>query len=414
VPRAVDVHVPGEFPALFLSPTLRSATLCLCSPDEGDNLALALQARRQFGADAPRIVVPATAWSFRMRDLFGRAASGITPVFYSTRATSLDLLRDSALEATARAVHRAYLETRRLAPDFGERPADVAWQELPEPYRESARRNVDEMVAQLQAVWYELEPRYDWDLPLVVLPAAEVDLLAQLEHERWCRERRASGWEYGSERDLQARPPRHPLLVQWSALDEREREIDRELARQRPAILARAGYQIVRSAEREQLARLLHARLAAVRSGAGSAGSQSPVAWELLDTEARELNLSAVDDIARKLLRIGLRMVPARDGAPLKLRAEQIDLLAREEHLRWCEARRAQGWGYGPERDESRKLHPDLVSWEDLAEPRRELDRELVRALPEALRAVGRGVVALDDPDPARSGLPLHPGLQER
>jgi hypothetical protein len=29
----------------------------------------------------------------------------------------------------------------------------------------------------------------------------------------------------------------------------------------------------------------------------------------------------------------------------------------------WCEFKRGQGWGWGPEKDPVEKTHPDLVPW---------------------------------------------------
>ena len=35
--------------------------------------------------------------------------------------------------------------------------------------------------------------------------------------------------------------------------------------------------------------------------------------------------------------------------------------MARMQHQRWCAERRLQGWKRGVERDNDRKLHPELV-----------------------------------------------------
>jgi hypothetical protein len=50
---------------------------------------------------------------------------------------------------------------------------------------------------------------------------------------------------------------------------------------------------------------------------------------------------------------------------------------------------RLSGWQRGDQRDESRLLHPHLVDWSDLPEHVRELNRAVVRKLPDILASVG-------------------------
>ena len=55
--------------------------------------------------------------------------------------------------------------------------------------------------------------------------------------------------------------------------------------------------------------------------------------------------------------------------------------LERADGAHGCERRR-QGWKHGPERNKDRKLHPDLVSWEERTEGAREKDRVMIRDFP--------------------------------
>jgi ryanodine receptor 2 len=61
------------------------------------------------------------------------------------------------------------------------------------------------------------------------------------------------------------------------------------------------------------------------------------------------------------------------------------ELLARNAHDHWAAQRLADGWVYGPRRDDGRKEHPCLVSYDDLPESEKEYDRA---AALETLRAV--------------------------
>lgn len=52
-----------------------------------------------------------------------------------------------------------------------------------------------------------------------------------------------------------------------------------------------------------------------------------------------------------------------------------IETMARNVHEVWAEGRIAEGWTYGPERDDNLKTHPCLVPYEDLPQSEREYDR---------------------------------------
>ena len=52
--------------------------------------------------------------------------------------------------------------------------------------------------------------------------------------------------------------------------------------------------------------------------------------------------------------------------AAVKAIASDPDLTSEGEHARWMEDKVAQGWQYGPVRDDSRKVHPLLVPYEQL------------------------------------------------
>ena len=73
------------------------------------------------------------------------------------------------------------------------------------------------------------------------------------------------------------------------------------------------------------------------------------------------------------------RYVPTpRDTSAVFLTAEMSALteeLAKNTHEVWAVQRMAEGWRYGPCRDEERREHPGLVSYEDLPDSEKEYDR---------------------------------------
>ncbi|MCM1152660.1 MAG: RyR domain-containing protein [Muribaculum sp.] len=66
------------------------------------------------------------------------------------------------------------------------------------------------------------------------------------------------------------------------------------------------------------------------------------------------------------------------DTRNVKLPAELLPLvekMAKNVHEVWARNRMAEGWTYGPVRDDALKTHPCLVPYEDLPENERDYDR---------------------------------------
>ena len=54
---------------------------------------------------------------------------------------------------------------------------------------------------------------------------------------------------------------------------------------------------------------------------------------------------------------------------------ELTEAMARNVHEVWAQNRMAEGWRYGPERNDAAKTHPCLVPYHDLPESEKEYDR---------------------------------------
>lgn len=75
--------------------------------------------------------------------------------------------------------------------------------------------------------------------------AAAVEPMAEAEHNGWMAHRARNGWTWGETRDDAAK--RHPSMLPYAQLTEREKDKDRNNIRHYPEFAARAGYRIVRS-----------------------------------------------------------------------------------------------------------------------------------------------------------------------
>ena len=112
-----------------------------------------------------------------------------------------------------------------------DRPHAVAWAQLAEPIRERNRTAVDHIPLKLATIGRRATPFSLTTGRNLRFTEAQVDALAQLEHDRWWSERRMLGWRAGPRDDEVGL---HPSLVPWEELPEVEREIDRALVREIP------------------------------------------------------------------------------------------------------------------------------------------------------------------------------------
>jgi hypothetical protein len=81
-----------------------------------------------------------------------------------------------------------------------------------------------------------------------------------------------------------------------------------------------------------------------------------------------------------------------RDTSSVRLPRDLGDLtelLARNTHENWASRRIAEGWTYGPERDDQKKTHPSLVPYEQLSESEKEYDRTTAMETVKTIMALG-------------------------
>jgi hypothetical protein len=121
------------------------------------------------------------------------------------------------------------------------------------------------------------------------------------------------------------------------------------------------------------------------------ASEGTPVPWDELPENMRHANRAAADHMAVKLVAIGCRGI-AGSAPPFAFTDAEIDVLAKMEHRRWSGERLLRGWRAG-ERDDERRLHPDLKPFEELDEGEQEKDRDAVRVIPRVLAQADLSIV---------------------
>jgi len=150
----------------------------------------------------------------------------------------------------------------------------------------------------------------------------------------------------------------------------------------------------------ETLARAAHQEYAATQLVAGETNLTNPsvVPWEELNEEIKESNRLQADHIITKMKAIGCTIAPLInwDAELFTFTSGEIELMAEMEHKRWMSERLDAGWTYAAgEKNIKKKTSPYLVSWSDLPEEIKRIDRDIVIRIPKFLSKVDLQVYRL-------------------
>ncbi len=118
------------------------------------------------------------------------------------------------------------------------------YNELSEEEKEQNRRNVRDIVNKLSIAGYLMRPARSHER-VINFPEDSLNLLAQMEHERWMEAKLAAGWRHARKTD---KPKKlHKDLVPWAELTKADKDKDYDLVRGIPRVLAKAGFAVERT-----------------------------------------------------------------------------------------------------------------------------------------------------------------------
>ena len=259
IPREIDVESPeferGDF--LFDSHGRCDVTqVYVCLSDDSLGVTAALKLRHHLRDHRVPIVVRtarATGLASLLEQELG-AQEGFQTLHgfgLLERTCDAELLLGGTYEILARAIHEEYVRKQEEEGQTPEsNPAMVPWDELPETLKESNRAQASHIGVKLKAVGCGIVPWADWDAESFEFTLDEVELLSEMEHERWVEERRRSGCTYAAGTGNPEKKT-SPYMVPWDELKEEVKKWDRVMVRGLPAFLAKADFQIVRLRPRD-------------------------------------------------------------------------------------------------------------------------------------------------------------------
>jgi len=144
----------------------------------------------------------------------------------------------------------------------------------------------------------------------------------------------------------------------------------------------------------DSLARIFHNNYQAIANDDKPANTE----WENLNEDMRDASRRLVLHIPAKLHCMGVNLEnwlqnidnssnPTQLPA-VTIKAEKnslIERMAELEHERWMAERRINGWTFSKERCNSRRLHPDLIPYEQLSDESKSYDRQMITSLIEMM-----------------------------
>lgn len=163
-------------------------------------------------------------------------------------------LSGELLERLARAHHKifrrnmeakGYMYGPKTDPEAKTHNALLPWEDLSEEKKEQNRSAVADIPHKLRKIGCVMVPARSNKLADFPEDRLDLELLAELEHNRWVHLKKEAGWSFAPETD--PRQKQHRAILPWDdeRLDEEEKDKDRELVSAIPEILKEIGYTVV-------------------------------------------------------------------------------------------------------------------------------------------------------------------------
>lgn len=193
---------------------------------------------RDFSAEKKKLL-------YRMLDL-GKLFSAVTihcrvrrkSVLPPSSARIIARPKLSDLEKLAKAIHALYNEEqRKRRPDQPLKYPD--FDSLTDTLKYSNLRQAMDIPKKLHSMNYAMLPEGSPGTPVTVIPAKYVEYLAELEHEAWMAERRATGWVKGEVVDPEKKTT--PYLIPYRLLPGEIKDLDWAPVTNIPRLLREIG-----------------------------------------------------------------------------------------------------------------------------------------------------------------------------
>ncbi|HNX34693.1 MAG TPA: NAD-binding protein [Kiritimatiellia bacterium] len=221
--------------------TLVSVAACFDRDALGLEVALLMKAKLEH-LQVPMFVRMSSKTGFA--SVFQTATAGKDSALHAfgmlEDCCSDELLENKLNETLAQAIHTSYqinkiaaLKRDKKKPE--DEPSVQDWKNLFEYFKDSNRQQADHIDMKLRAIGLERADIKDPRGAVNELEDPDVELLAEMEHNRWNAERLLDGWVYGEISDKKRKIS--ACIVPWNELPDDIKEYDRQTVRKIPDFL---------------------------------------------------------------------------------------------------------------------------------------------------------------------------------
>ena len=162
---------------------------------------------------------------------------------FQEKGLPIPQLASDLSEVIAQAIHESYRYTQHDKAHSDD-PSMVLWDKLPYHFKDSNRQQAEHILKKLSRIGCTVHRVNNRDIRLMTFTEDEVEIMAEMEHQRWNAERLLDGWVWGEKKDAMKKTS--PYLVPSSELPYDVRELDVHMVRQIPELLAKVGMEIHR------------------------------------------------------------------------------------------------------------------------------------------------------------------------
>ncbi len=248
-----DVHDPAIRQQLerWAGDAAELLSVAVCLDDDQRAMSCALHLPRLLAqGNVPIYVRLSQPHGFRnlLKDQRAGAVCGFRSFGAPEDACTLDRVFRPGIEKLAKASHADYLkEQGKQSVPLGSKPSMRPWEALSEHYKNSNREQAEHIVWKLRAIGCRKVRREELQgQPVTELTKEEIEVLAKMEHLRWCVEKWLDGWKKGPVDSEDEKT--HHNLVPWEELSEEDRDKDRNPVARICELVNKSGYAIERSA----------------------------------------------------------------------------------------------------------------------------------------------------------------------
>lgn len=157
------------------------------------------------------------------------------------RQVMRDTLFSNAKEIIARAIHDVFRKTQK-GKKADDDPSMAEWDLLNDDFKHSNIDQAEQIPKKLEAIGCSYRPQTNPPGGISTFSEQEVETLAEMEHARWCEERRRRGWIYGAERNVEKKITN--ALLPWEDISEELKDLDRKTVENIPPILSLAKFEV--------------------------------------------------------------------------------------------------------------------------------------------------------------------------